>query len=101
MRSVGQLALAQSRARRGGFLFVVGGGQLSSTYFGRVDDHRVSGVSYCGYHGLLQQLALEREALGRCTSFRSQLYNVSYETSIHHPPRLNGFATQGEALNDT
>ncbi len=29
---------------------VVGGGQLSSTCFGRVDDHRASGVSYCGYY---------------------------------------------------
>ncbi len=36
---------------QGGFLSFVGGGQLSSTCFGRVDDHRASGVSYCGCHG--------------------------------------------------
>ncbi len=32
-----------------GFLFFVGGGgQLSSMYFGRMDDKRISGISYCG-----------------------------------------------------
>ncbi len=35
----------------GGFLFFAGGGQLSFTYFGRSDDHTISGVSYCGYYG--------------------------------------------------
>ncbi len=35
----------------GGFPFFIGGGQLSSTYFGLSDNHRISGVSYCGYHG--------------------------------------------------
>ncbi len=34
-----------------GFLFFVGGGKPSSTYFGRMDDNRISGISYCGYHG--------------------------------------------------
>ncbi len=35
----------------GCFLFFVVGGQLSSMYFGRMDDHMVSGVSYCSCHG--------------------------------------------------
>ncbi len=36
---------------QGGLLFFVVERHLSSTSFGRVDDHRVSGFSYCGYHG--------------------------------------------------
>ncbi len=31
--------------------FVVGGGQQRSTYFRRVNDHRIIGVSYCGCQG--------------------------------------------------
>ncbi len=45
---MGQLALAQSRAWRGGFLFFIGGG--SSTYFVHADENRISEISYCGYH---------------------------------------------------
>ncbi len=44
MRSVGQLALAQSSQEHGGYLFFIGEGQLSSMCFGRVYDHRVSGM---------------------------------------------------------
>ncbi len=33
----------------GGFLSLVRGGQLSPTFFGRVDDYRISRVSYSGY----------------------------------------------------
>ncbi len=51
MRLVGQLALAQSRVRSKAVSSAVEGCQPSATCFGRVDYHRVSRVSYCGYHG--------------------------------------------------
>lgn len=35
----------------GDVLFFVGGGQLSPTHSGCVDDNRLSGVSSCGFHG--------------------------------------------------
>ncbi len=34
----------------GSILFSVGEGQLTPTQFGRVDDHGINGVSFCGYH---------------------------------------------------
>ncbi len=35
----------------GGFLFFVEGSQLSSRYLRRMDDTRISGIAFRGFHG--------------------------------------------------
>ncbi len=46
--------------------------------FGRVDDHRISGVSYCGYHGSVP--------CSRCVCYRP--FGIYCDVGLRSPDRL-------------